>query len=282
MMLPERTARISVERPDGAARDCSAWPPAAPATVPAGSSGASATRTIEVVAAENFWGSIAAQLGGTPRPGHRHHHKPGRRPARLRADGRGRPGHRDARTRAGQRDRLRHLGQQAGRRQPLEQPDRPDRRRRWSGCRTAATRTAGTTPTTYAEWSTRSSADYSRIDPADRGLLRPSRNGPSRPPPWRRTTASSSAIRTTYAGTPVGASECIFAMLAPALGLDLVTPPGFLTAISEGTDPTAADKADHRPADPAASDQGVRLQQPERDPGRPGADRRRPGRRASR
>jgi zinc/manganese transport system substrate-binding protein len=50
-------------------------------------------------------------------------------------------------------------------------------------------------------------------------------------------------IRTQYAGTPVGASESIFAELAPALGLKLITPPGFLTAVSEGTDPTAADKA---------------------------------------
>jgi zinc/manganese transport system substrate-binding protein len=50
-------------------------------------------------------------------------------------------------------------------------------------------------------------------------------------------------IRTEYAGTPVGASESIFAMLAPALGLDLLTPPSLLRAVSEGTDPTAADKA---------------------------------------
>jgi zinc/manganese transport system substrate-binding protein len=50
-------------------------------------------------------------------------------------------------------------------------------------------------------------------------------------------------IRARYAGTRVGASESIFAMMAPALGLDLVTPAGFLTAISEGTDPSAADKA---------------------------------------
>jgi zinc/manganese transport system substrate-binding protein len=49
-------------------------------------------------------------------------------------------------------------------------------------------------------------------------------------------------IKATYAGTPVGASESIFAMMAPALGLDLVTPPAFLRAISEGTDPTSADK----------------------------------------
>jgi zinc/manganese transport system substrate-binding protein len=51
------------------------------------------------------------------------------------------------------------------------------------------------------------------------------------------------AIRAGYAGTPVGASESIFAMMAPALGLDLLTPPAFLRAVSQGTDPTAADKA---------------------------------------
>lgn len=50
-------------------------------------------------------------------------------------------------------------------------------------------------------------------------------------------------IRSKYAGRPVGASESIFAPLSEALGLDLVTPPSFLKAISEGTDPSAADKA---------------------------------------
>jgi zinc/manganese transport system substrate-binding protein len=50
-------------------------------------------------------------------------------------------------------------------------------------------------------------------------------------------------IRSKYAGTPVGASEIIFAPLAAALGLDLVTPAGFLEAISEGSDPSAHDKS---------------------------------------
>jgi len=40
----------------------------------------------------------------------------------------------------------------------------------------------------------------------------------------------------------VGASESIFAPLAQALGLDLITPYSFLKAISEGAEPTAADK----------------------------------------
>ncbi len=46
-------------------------------------------------------------------------------------------------------------------------------------------------------------------------------------------------IRATYAGVPVGASESIFALLSPALGLRLITPPSFLAAISEGTELTA-------------------------------------------
>ena len=49
-------------------------------------------------------------------------------------------------------------------------------------------------------------------------------------------------IRARYAGTPVGASESIFGPMAQALGLDLITPPAFLKAISEGTDPSARDK----------------------------------------
>lgn len=50
------------------------------------------------------------------------------------------------------------------------------------------------------------------------------------------------SIKQTYGGTPVGASESIFAMLAPALGLRLITPENFMRAISEGADPTASDK----------------------------------------
>jgi zinc/manganese transport system substrate-binding protein len=48
--------------------------------------------------------------------------------------------------------------------------------------------------------------------------------------------------RRRFSNTSVGASESIFAMLAPALGLHLVTPPSFLRAISEGSDVSAADK----------------------------------------
>jgi zinc/manganese transport system substrate-binding protein len=51
------------------------------------------------------------------------------------------------------------------------------------------------------------------------------------------------AIRRRYAGVPVGASESIFALQAPALGLRLITPPSFMRAVSEGTEVTAQDTA---------------------------------------
>jgi len=51
------------------------------------------------------------------------------------------------------------------------------------------------------------------------------------------------AIRRRFAGVPVGASESIFALQAPALGLRLLTPPSFLRAVSEGGDLTAHDTA---------------------------------------
>ena len=51
------------------------------------------------------------------------------------------------------------------------------------------------------------------------------------------------AIHQKYAGTRVGATESIFAYEAEGTGLDLVTPRRFLNAISAGTEPSAADKA---------------------------------------
>ena len=50
-------------------------------------------------------------------------------------------------------------------------------------------------------------------------------------------------IKQKYAATPIGASESIVTPLADAMGLTLKTPETFLDSISEGTDPTAQDKA---------------------------------------
>ena len=51
------------------------------------------------------------------------------------------------------------------------------------------------------------------------------------------------AIKAKYSGTPVGATESIFSYLAPALGLNLITPYSYLKAVSEGLDISAGDQA---------------------------------------
>jgi zinc/manganese transport system substrate-binding protein len=48
-------------------------------------------------------------------------------------------------------------------------------------------------------------------------------------------------IKRRYQGVPVGASESIFALQAQPLGLHLLTPASFMKAISEGTDVSAQD-----------------------------------------
>ena len=51
------------------------------------------------------------------------------------------------------------------------------------------------------------------------------------------------SIRNRFGGVPVGASESIFAPLARALGLRLITPASFMSAVSEGSDPTGASRS---------------------------------------
>jgi zinc/manganese transport system substrate-binding protein len=85
-------------------------------------------------------------------------------------------------------------------------------------------------------------ADLTKIDPADAAYFTAQRAT------FESTGLAQyhqliSDIKTKYAGTKVGASESIFAPLSAALGLDLITPASFLKDISEGTDPSAADKA---------------------------------------
>lgn len=84
-------------------------------------------------------------------------------------------------------------------------------------------------------------ADYDRIDPAASAYFAQRRQrfliaGLARYDSLRAD------IRARYAGVPVGYSESIFQGLGEDLGLKLLTPPSFAKAIAEGTDVTAADK----------------------------------------
>ncbi|MBV9546231.1 MAG: zinc ABC transporter substrate-binding protein, partial [Chloroflexi bacterium] len=50
-------------------------------------------------------------------------------------------------------------------------------------------------------------------------------------------------IATQFGGTPVGATESIFADMAYTTGLNLISPPEFMRAIAEGNEPSARDLA---------------------------------------
>jgi zinc/manganese transport system substrate-binding protein len=46
-------------------------------------------------------------------------------------------------------------------------------------------------------------------------------------------------IKSKYSGVPIGATESIFVYMAAALGLNLISPPEFMDAVAEGNDPPA-------------------------------------------
>lgn len=84
-------------------------------------------------------------------------------------------------------------------------------------------------------------ADYDRLDPADAAYFAQQKHqletqGLAQ---YNRLRAE---IRAKYAGVPVGDSESIFQGLGEDLGLKLLTPDSFSKAIAEGTDVTATDK----------------------------------------
>jgi zinc/manganese transport system substrate-binding protein len=84
-------------------------------------------------------------------------------------------------------------------------------------------------------------SDYKQLDPKDSAYFGRQRTTFERQglADYNKTIA---AIRARYAGVPVGYSESIFQPLGEALGLKLMTPYSFAKAIAEGTDVSAADK----------------------------------------
>ena len=97
-------------------------------------------------------------------------------------------------------------------------------------------------PAFVARFVTTATADLVAADPADRAYFQ-DRARAYTEVGLSGYHASIASIRTRFAGTPVAASESIVVYLCRALGLRLVTPPTFLRAVSEGTDPSAADTA---------------------------------------
>jgi zinc/manganese transport system substrate-binding protein len=195
---------------------------------------------LRVVAAENFWGSIAAQLGGNRVRVTSVITSPATDPHDYE------PTAADARTMAGaQLAIVNGIGYDP-----------------WAGKLIAANPVHGRVVLTVGDlvgvkpggnphrWYSPSNVqqvtaqivrDYTKLDPKDAGYFaqQQARFETRGLAQYKGLIAT---IKRKYHGVPVGASESIFAPLAQALGLKLLTPASFLKAISEGTEPTASDK----------------------------------------
>jgi len=202
---------------------------------------AGSTSGVEVVAAENFWGSIAAQLGGerahvtsviTNPATDPHDYDPTPSDARLIAraslvvvNGAGY----DAWA-----TKLLDSSPNAGR-EVLNVAD-------LLGKKDGDNPHFWYSPAYVDRVAVSITESLKKVDPADASLF-DARRDLYESSGLRAYHDAIASIRQGHSGAPVGASESIFAYMSPALGLDLVTPPSYMRAISEGTDLSAADKA---------------------------------------
>ena len=63
---------------------------------------------------------------------------------------------------------------------------------------------------------------------------------------YKAITDKIAALKATYAGAPIAFTENVAGYLTDAIGLQVLTPPGFMEAIESGTDPAPADVAEER------------------------------------
>ncbi len=202
--------------------------------------GAGSAGKLQVVAAENFWGSIAAQLGGDRVRVRSIIVNPATDPHSYE------PTAEDARTMAGARLAIVNgvgydewaskllaasplsgrVTLNAGQLLGLQEGDNPHR---WYF------------PADVYAVVKQIAHDYQHLDPGAKAYFEQRRRtfeaqGLARYNQLRRQ------IRERYAGTPVGYSESIFQGLGENLGLKLLTPYSFAKAIAEGGEVTAQDK----------------------------------------
>ncbi len=97
-------------------------------------------------------------------------------------------------------------------------------------------------PTIVGQVIDRITSDLKALDPSDAGYFDQQR-ATFTSVALKQYDGLRASIRAAYAGVPVGATESIFVDLAKDLGLNLITPDEYMKAISEGNDPSAADKA---------------------------------------
>jgi len=80
--------------------------------------------------------------------------------------------------------------------------------------------------------------DLSAIDPADQAYFR-QQYANLNMSLWQSYMSQEAQIKQKFAGVPVASTESIFVYMANATGLDVVSPAAFMQAVAEGTDPPA-------------------------------------------
>ncbi|MCK7628046.1 zinc ABC transporter substrate-binding protein [Streptomyces sp. RS10V-4] len=219
---------------------CSTSSPQAGDTGSGAPAGSGSGRTVQVVAAENFWGSIASQLGGSHAKVTSIITNPNADPHDYEATSA------DARAVSsaqyvivngvgydGWADKLLSTNPGSGRTE-LKVGD-------LVGVKSGGNPHRWYSPADVHKVIEQITAGYKKIDPADAAYFDRQKNT------FETTTLAPynkliSDIKAKYAGTPIGASESIVTPLSEGLGLKMLTPETFLDAMSEGTDPTAQDK----------------------------------------
>jgi zinc/manganese transport system substrate-binding protein len=198
--------------------------------------GASSGKTLQVVAGENFWGSIAAQLGGSHVAVTSIVTNPNIDPHEYESSAT------DARALATADYVILNGAGYDNWGQKLLSAN-PSQSRRVFTVADLLARKAGDNPHFWynPDWvekvADRMTADYQAIDATDAGYFSQQRElFRTALKPYHDAIAH---IRATASGVLVGSTESIFVYMAHALGLNLISPPEFMQAISEGTDPPA-------------------------------------------
>ena len=192
--------------------------------------------TLRVIAGENFWGSIAAQLGGSHVTVTSIVTNPNTDPHEYESSAT------DARAFAtADYVVLNGAGYDTWASKLLSA--NPNQQRKVFTVADLLNKKAGDNPHFWynPEWvdkvADKITADYRALDPADAAYFTQQREALATAlKPYHDAVAR---IRATYTGVAVGSTESILVYLAQALGFNLISPPEFMQAISEGTDPPA-------------------------------------------
>jgi zinc/manganese transport system substrate-binding protein len=203
------------------------------------SSGAPGAR-LQVVAAENFWGSVAYQLAGNKATVQSIIVNPNADPHTYQ------PSARDARVMVGANMAIVNgLGYDNWSSQLLQASPQAGRIvvnvGEALGLQSGANQHRWYYPSNLYTIISRITVGYQKLDPADATYFAKQKQL-FEAQTLARYNSLRLEIRARYAGVPVGYSESIFQGLGEDLGLKLLTPYSFAKAIAEGTDVTAQDK----------------------------------------